>query len=335
MSMGELERLTRRHTKRIKLLHRNLEAWFYLLPATAVLAVFWFFPVILSVIISFTNWKGLDTWSTVKWVGLTNYKNVLSDPEFHKTLLNTLNYALYSVPLTIVISLIAALLLNTQICGRSFFRTIYFLPFITTWVAISIVWRYFYDREFGLANYFLRMMGLPRLEWLSEPRGIWTVLFSQFGIKVANPVLAGPSLAMFAIILTTIWRGIGYYMVIFLAGLQNIDRSYYEAAEIDGASTWLRFKHITLPLLSPVTFFILVTSMINSFKVFVPQFIMTPSGGPDNTTVTIVFHLYEKGFQGLWLMGHASAIAYILFVIILIITLIQNRIFGRHVHYGD
>lgn len=331
--MASSQKNERLQKHRLRILKQNAEAFCYLLPAMLVLAVFWFLPVILSVIISFTNWKGLDTWATVKWVGLTNYANVLQDAEFHQTILNTFNYVLYSVPLTIVISLLAAMLLNSQIQGRSFFRTVYFLPFITTWVAISIVFRYFYDREFGLANYFLKQMGLPRLEWLSEPRGIWTMLFSAIGINIRNPILAGPSLAMFSIILTTIWRGIGYYMIIFLAGLQNIDKTYYEAAEIDGATVWHRFLHITVPLLSPVTFFILVTSMINSFKVFVPQLIMTPSGGPDNTTTTIVFHLYEKGFQGLWLMGHASAIAYVLFVIILTITLIQNRILGRRVHY--
>jgi multiple sugar transport system permease protein len=269
----------------------------------------------------------------VKWVGVGNYVNVLTDEEFQQSLLNTFYYALYSVPLTMILSLTAAIFLNTQIQGRSFFRTIYFLPFITTWVAISLVWKYFYHREFGLANYFLKTLGLSPLQWLSEPRGIFTLLFSPLGLDIKNPLLAGPSLAMFSIILTSIWRSIGYYMIIFLAGLQNIDKSYYEAAEIDGATTWQRFRHITLPLLSPITFFILIISLINSFKVFVPMLIMTPSGGPDNTTMTIVFHLYEKGFQGLWLMGHASAIAYILFLIILGITLVQNLFFGKRVHY--
>lgn len=309
------------------------EAYLYLLPALGVVALFWLFPVILSIIISFTNWKGLDTWSTVKWVGFANYANVLMDEEFHQSLLNTFHYAMYSAPLTFIVSLIAAILLNTRIRGRSFFRTVYFLPFITTWVAISILWKYFYHRDFGLANYFLKSLGLKPLQWLSEPKGIFTLLFAPLGIDIKRPLLAGPSLAMFSIILTSIWRSVGYYMIIFLAGLQNIDKSYYEAAEIDGANPWQRFLHITFPLLSPITFFILIVSLINSFKVFVPMLIMTPSGGPDNTTITIVFHLYEKGFQGLWLMGRASAVAYILFLIILGITLIQNLFLGRRVHY--
>ena len=326
--------VNRSHHPMSKIYRQNLEAYLYLLPAILILLLFWFFPVLLSIIISFTNWKGLDTWSTVKWVGLVNYKDVLLDQDFHKTLLNTFYYALFSVPLTMIVSLVVALLLNTELKGRSFFRTVYFLPFVTTWVAISIVWKYFYHRDFGLANHLLRTLDLSPLNWLSESRGIFTMFLSPLGIKIQNPVLAGPSLAMFAIILTSIWRSIGYYMVIFLAGLQNIDKSYYEAAAIDGASAWQKFRHITLPLLSPITFFILIISMINSFKVFVPQLIMTPSGGPDNTTTTIVFYLYEKGFQGLWLMGHASAIAYILFLIILIITLAQNRLLGKRVHYG-
>jgi len=311
-----------------------MEAYIYLSPAVCVLAAFWFLPVILSIIISFTNWKGLDTWSTVKWVGLANYKNVLTDGEFQQSLLNTFHYVLFSVPLTMVISLGVAMLLNTRIRGRAFFRTFYFLPFVTTWVAISIVWRYFYHREFGLANHFLHTLGLPRLRWLSEPQGVIAMLLQNIGITIKNPILAGPSLAMFSIILTSIWRMIGYYMIIFLAGLQNIDKSYYEAADIDGANAWVKFRRITLPLLSPITFFILIISMINSFKVFVPMLIMTPNGGPDNTTSTIVFHLYEKGFQGLWLMGHASAVAYILCLILVVITLLQNTIFGRSVHYG-
>jgi multiple sugar transport system permease protein len=148
-----------------------------------------------------------------------------------------------------------------------------------------------------------------------------------------HPLLAGPSMAMFAVILTSVWRDIGYFMVIFLAGLQNIDRSYYEAAEIDGATGPQRFRHVTWPLLSPTTFFVLIIAMITAFKVFVPMYIMTPNGGPGRTTETIVFYLYKIGFLGYRELGVASAVAYILFVIILLLTLVQNRILGRRVHY--
>jgi multiple sugar transport system permease protein len=138
---------------------------------------------------------------------------------------------------------------------------------------------------------------------------------------------------MFTVILTSVWRDIGYFMVIFLAGLQNIDRTYYEAAEIDGASKTQQFRHITWPLLSPTTFFVLVIAMITAFKIFVPMYVMTPTGGPGSTTNTLVFYLFQQGFLGYQDLGYASAIAYVLFVIILLLTVIQNRVFGKKVHY--
>lgn len=321
-------------SRRKKRLKENLEALAYLAPAGAILLVFWFLPVVLSVYVSLTNWKGADTLDMVKFVGLRNYLWAFRDEYFLKSLLNTFNYVVFSVPTTLVLALIIAMLLNTKIKGAHIFRTVYFLPFVTTWVAISIVWKYFYHREFGLANHLLtNYLHLGRLEWLSEPRGLVEMLLAPLGIHIGSPLLAGPSLAMGSIVMTTVWRDIGFCMIIFLAGLQNIDRSYYEAAEIDGATWWQKFRHITFPLLSPVTFFLLIISMINAFKVFVPILIMTPTGGPDNTTSTIVFYLYEKGFRGLWLLGYAAAIAYILFLVILILTIIQNVVLGRKVHY--
>lgn len=316
----------------------NLQALLYIAPATVILLIFWLVPVAISVYISLTNWLGGDTFEVVKFIGLKNYILALNDEDFFKSLFNTFNYAFYSVPTTLVIALGIAILLNQQIKFRGIFRTLYFLPYVTTWVAISIVWQYFYHREFGLANHILvNGLNLGRLEWLAEPRGIFQLLLAPIltplGVNLTHPLLAGPSLAMASIMLTSIWRDIGFFMVIFLAGLQTIDRTLYEAAEIDGASGWQKFKYITLPLLSPVTFFLLVISMIGAFKVYVPMFIMTPDGGPDNTTMSMVFYLYEKGFTGLWRLGYAAAIAYLLFAIILTLTLLQNAILGRRVHY--
>lgn len=318
----------------------NGQAYLYLAPAFSVLLVFWVLPVIISVYVSLTNWLGGDTFDMVRFIGLKNYILALNDEEFYKSLFNTFNYAIYSVPPTLILALIVAIMLNQRIKGRSAFRTIYFLPYVTTWVAISMVWQYFYHREFGLANYFLRdWLHLGELKWLAEPQGIFQMLFnlifadSDRKIMLSHPLLAGPSLAMVSIIITSVWRDIGFFMIIFLAGLQNIDKTYYEAAEIDGASGWQQFRYITLPLLSPVTFFLMIISMIGAFKVFVPMFIMTPNGGPDNTTMTMVFYLYEKGFTGLWRLGYASAIAYLLFGIILALTLLQNFLFKRKVHY--
>jgi ABC-type sugar transport system permease subunit len=252
-------------------------------------------------------------------------------------LYNTINYVAYSVPLTMMGALFFAVLLNRQIIGRGFFRTIYFMPFITTWVAISVVFRYVFDYQVGLVNYLMEIVGLPRLAWLNESRGIFQMFLGDVvGIPLPenlHPLLAGPSLAMFTVILTSVWRDIGYFMVIFLAGLQNIDRTYYEAAEIDGANSVQQFRHITWPLLSPTTFFILIIAMITAFKIFVPMYIMTPTGGPGNTTNTLVFYLFQQGFLGYQDLGYASAIAYVLFLFILLLTVLQNQVFGKKVHY--
>ncbi len=318
-------------------LKETTEAYLYLAPAGLILVVFWFIPVIFSVIVSFTDWTGAAKLSMVKWVGHENYARALKDPDFVQVLYNTMNYVVYSVPLTIAAGLCVAMMMNTKVRGRGAFRTIYFLPFITTWVAISIVFKYVFNEQFGLANYFLQKVGLQPLGWLTESRGIFEMLLRDtLGLPLPrnlHPLLAGPSLAMFSVILTSVWRDTGYFMVIFLAGLQNIDRTYYEAAEIDGASNVQQFRHITWPLLSPTTFFILVISMIGAFKVFVPMYIMTPTGGPARTTETLVFYLYKVGFLGYRELGFASAIAYILFAIILLLTLVQNRLVGRKVHY--
>jgi multiple sugar transport system permease protein len=344
-----------KHGEPIPSLRENVEAYSYLAPAAVVLFIFWALPVLLSLLISFRNWKALDSWGTTRWVGVDQYARAFQDEDFRQCLWNTVNYVIYSVPPTLALALLAAILLNTKIKFRAFFRTAFFLPYVTTWVAISIVWKYFFHREFGLANWFLtfvsgdlfRLDTVWKLNWLAEPRGIWEMLLGWtlegVGIlsdgagksfKLPHPLVGGPSLAMFAIVITSVWRDIGYFMIIYLAGLQNIDKSYYEAAEIDGAGPWQKFRTITWPLLSPITFFLMIISMIGAFKIFVPILVMTGTGGPDNTTSTIVFYLYEKGFRS-WLFGYASAIAYILFIIILLMTLLQNRLFGKRVEYGN
>lgn len=321
-----------------------LEAYGYLLPAAVILFVFWVLPVFLSLLVSFTNWHGGDTLGDVKWIGLENYRIAVQDPRFFKTLFNTVNYVVWSVPLTLGLSLVFALLLNLKVRGIAFFRTAFFLPYVTTWVAISIVWSYFFQQNFGLANYILGdVLNLGTLKWLNESRGVIEMSLTGLGhligllpadasLDFKNPLVEGPSLAMFSIIITSVWRDIGYFMIIFLAGLRNIDRTYYEAAQIDGAGPWRRFWAITFPLLSPVTFFIFIIAMVGAFKVFVPILVMTPDGGPSGSTSTLVYFLYEEGFMS-WRLGYASAIAYILFMIILVITLFQNRVVGRRVYY--
>lgn len=314
------------------------EAYGYLLPAALVLLTFWFLPVVASILISFTNWKGGDRLENIQWIGLTNYERALFGDKAEymwDSFFNTVNYAAYSVPITLALALAVALLLNAPIKGRAIFRTVYFLPFITTWVAVSIVWKYFYDPNAGILNW---LLGTTGLDWLDDPRCLWSmIIWNPLGLgkSVTHPILAGPSISMLSIIFTSVWRDIGYFAIIFLAGLQNIDRSYYEAASIDGATPAQQFWTITVPLLSPVTFFLLIISGIGAFKIFVPMLVMTPTGGPNYTTASMTFYLYQQGFTGSWLLGYASAVAYILFVIILILTFIQNRAFGRKVHYEN
>jgi multiple sugar transport system permease protein len=331
-------------------LRENMEAWAYLAPAAIILLIFWFLPVVVSFAMSFGNITALKPFEDMEFVGFGQYVTALSDRTFQKTLWNTVNYVLYSVPPTLVIALCIAMLLNTKIRARGSFRTIFFLPYITTWVAIAIVFRYLFHREFGLGNWLLEiisvdLLGLSsawRLEWLQEPRGIWEMmLWGPLGLKIGDMpfgvdnIIRGPSLALGSIVVTSVWRDVGYFMVIFLAGLQNIDKSLYEAASIDGANGLEQFKAITFPLLSPVSFFLLIISMIGAFKVFVPQFMMTPTGGPDNTTMPLVMFLYQEGFTGEWKLSFAAAVAYILTIIILLLTLAQNRLFGRKVEYGQ
>lgn len=337
-------------TRRTRILRENLEAYSYLAPAGLILLIFWFIPVIVALIFSFYDATALTPIGDMSFVGVGQYVRAFQDEDFVQSLWNTVNYAIYSVPPTLFLSLCAAMLLNTQVRGRAFFRTAFFLPYITTWVAIAIVFKYIYHREFGLANYgvnfFLGLFGADsvRINWLGESTGIFEIIASAiagrplslgampFGV---DQLIGGPSVALFSVIITSVWRDIGYFMIIFLAGLQNIDKTYYEAADIDGATPWQKFRAITFPLLSPVTFFLLIISGISAFKEFVAMYVMTPDGGPGYTTAPIVFHMYKTGFEGQWELSYASAIAYILTVIILTLTVLQNRVFGRRVEYSQ
>jgi len=339
-------------TRRQRILRENLTAWAFIGPAFLVLLVFWFIPVVLAFFLSFTDIQqgdrlfgiGSEGPGSYSWVGTENYQRLMTPRAeggdrdvFLQTFYNTLNYVIVEVPLSLSLALGVALLLNQQLRGVNFFRTLFFLPHITTWVAIALVWKMFYNEHFGIANWLLNdLFGVGRMAWLNEPRGIVQIGLEAVGFtfeRPIHPLLAGPSLAMFGIVLTTVWYNLGYYVIIFLAGLQNIDRSNYEAAEIDGATKRQQFFYITLPLLSPVVFFLLIISLINAFKEFIPMFIMTPSGGPDKTTTTMVFFLYDRAFGRGQDLGYGAAIAFVLLGIILAVTLVQKTIVGRKVHY--
>ena len=259
-----------------------------------------------SLAISLTKW---DILRSPEWVGLSNYVKAFTDDErFARAILNTAYYTFGVVPTGTVLSLFAAILMNQKLKGQSFFRTVYFLPTVCSGTAIALLWGWLYNSQYGLLNHFRVQIGLPKISWLGDKR-----------------------FAMPAVIIMSIWRGLGYNMVLFLAGLQGIPDVYYEASKLDGAGRWRTFRHIVLPLLSPTTFFVVLMSIIGSFQVFEATYIMT-GGGPYFSTETMVLLIFYQGFQ--WFrMGYASALAYILFAIIMFFTGIQMRLERLFVHY--
>ncbi len=286
---------------------RREALWGYAMIAPLVigLGVFFYLGLAASLYLSFTEW---DVLTAPKWVGLDNYRRFFENPLYLKTLWNTLRFALMLVPLGMIAALGMALALNQNIRMRGVYRVIFFLPVLTMPVAIAVVWKWIYAPDFGLINQALAFVNGPRIKWLSDVRT-----------------------AMFSLVLMSIWMGSGYGMVIYLAGLQNISRSYYEAAQVDGASGWQQFVHITLPLLTPTIFFSLVTSTISAFQVFDIVYVMT-KGGPLDSTRTMVYTIYDDGFH-YFRMGGASATAWVLFAIILVITVVQLWGQQRWVHY--
>ncbi len=304
---------------------------FYLLillgPALFILLAFKVLPILLAFRFSFYEWgiageKG--------FVGLYNYYLLLQDPLFWRSMLNTFYYVLFTVPLAIIISMFFAILLNKGVKALGTFRTIYYLPVVTSIVAVSVVWKWLYDPSRGLFNYLLQLVGLQPLRWLEEPRGVFELLL---GMKLPL-LLKGPSLALFSLSILGIWRSIGYNVIIFLAGLKNIPTVYYDAAKVDGASSWQTFKNVTLPLLSPTTFYVMIMTTISSFKMFAPVWTMTgpPPGGPLHSTMVIIYYLFQRGFEE-YQVGYGSAIAFVFFVIILLITIFQKRYSEKKVYY--
>jgi multiple sugar transport system permease protein len=299
----------------------------FLLPALVILFIFKVLPILFAFNISFHEWgiagdKG--------FVGLQNYKFLLRDRYFWQALWNTVLYTIFSVPLSIVLALFIAYLLNQNIKGVGFFRTVFFLPVITSLVAVSVVWKWLYNPQRGLFNAILAFLKLPTLKWLEEPRGIFELLTG----KDLPYLLEGPSLALFSLVILSVWKSLGYNIVIFIAGLKNISETYYEAARIDGANRWQIIKHVMLPLLSPTTFYVFIMTTISSFQVFAPVWMMTgpPTGGPLGTTSVVVYYLYRKGYEE-YQVGYGSAIAFVFFVIILLITIFQRKVSEKRVYY--
>jgi multiple sugar transport system permease protein len=273
-------------------------------PATSAIVAFFFVPVAAALALSFSDFDiyAVASWRNLRFVALGNYARLLRDPLFSTALGNTFYFVVVGVPLTIGLSLGAALLLSSHLVRfQGLFRTLFFLPVVTTLVAVAVVWRYVYHPRFGLLNQGLAAIGLGPIDWLGDPR--W---------------------AMPAIIIMAAWKNFGFNMIVLVAALQSIPDNLYEAARLDGASDAQQLRHVTLPMLGPTLFFVTVITVIGYFQLFAEPYMMT-QGGPSNRTLSIVLLMYEQGFRW-WNMGYAAAVAFVLFVIILGLTLLQRRL---------
>lgn len=277
----------------------------FIAPALGLIVLFFVVPVVAGFLLAASDFDiyGIGDLSTARLVGLGNFAALLHDPVFWKALANTFYFVLVGGPLSVAVSLGAAMLVNARLVHlKGFFRTVYFAPVVTTMVAVAVVWRYLYHPRFGLLNQILAFLGLPDVNWLGDPR--W---------------------AMPAIILMAIWKNFGYNMIIFVAGLQSIPTTLYEAARVDGAGPWQQFRRITVPALRPMLMFVGIITMIGYFQIFTEPYVLTGgTGGPLNATLSLVMYMYKQGFRW-WNIGFAAAVALVLFLIILAGTLVQMR----------
>ena len=285
---------------------RSRAAWWFIAPAVIVLAVFFFLPVLGALVMSLTDFDlyALSDYHNLRFVGFENYGRLLGEPLFWKALGNTLYFVALGVPLSIGASLGAALLVDSRLARyRAFFRTVFFAPVVTTLVAVAVVWRYIFHTRYGFLNYALGGVGIGPIDWMGDPH--W---------------------AMPAIVILAVWKNFGYNMIILLAALQNIPEDLYEAARIDGASSWQVFRHITLPGLAPVLLLVSILTITGYFQLFAEPYVMT-EGGPLQSTLSVLYFMYEEGFKW-WSLGRASAVAFLLFVLMFVVTVAQLRI-GR------
>lgn len=286
--------------------HEGLAAGLFLLPNLIGFLIFTAIPVCAAFVLAFYDY---DLLLGASWAGLENFREMLTtDRVFRAALVNTVYFTAVSVPLSVVLGLATAILVNQALRGVVLFRSIFLLPYVTVTVALSLVWKWIYLPDIGLINSVLGVFGIDGPAWLTSQT--W---------------------AMPALILMSVWKGFGYNMVIFLAGLQGIPDHLYDAAKVDGATAWRRFLNVTLPLLSPTTFFVVVISVISSFQVFDQALIMT-NGGPGTATTTLVLYIYQQGFQS-FEMGYAAAVALVLFAAIFVFTVIQFLFQRRWVTY--
>ena len=285
---------------------RNRWGIVFILPQLISLVCLGIIPIVIAFVLSFFDWNGF---SAPVFTGFQNFKAVFTEPDTGIAIKNTLVYSVIYVPCSIVLSLGLAMLLN-KAWGKMFYRAVFFLPQIVTSVGIAVVWSWIYQPQFGILNMILRFFGIEGKEWLRDP-----------------------STAMGAVIVMSIWWGLGYNIVLFLAGLQNVPRTYVEAAKIDGANERQVFFNITVPLISPTTLLVTITTMINAFQVFDQMFLLT-SGGPAKKTYTMAIHIYQTAFKS-YELGKASTAALILFFVVVAVSVIQFKLSDKWVHYGE
>ena len=285
-------------------------AWLFLAPALVVLGVFFLLPVLAALALSLTDYDlyALADFNNLRFVGLGNYWALLHRPLFWAALGHTLYFVAVGVPLSMGASLGAAVLLNSPLARcKPLFRTALFAPVVTTVVAVAVIWRYLFNTKYGMANYLLGLLGIHPIDWLGDPH--W---------------------AMPTIILFAVWKNFGYNMIIFLAGLQAIPPDLYEAARIDGASSWRQFRHITLPLLKPTLLMVAILTVSGYFQLFAEPYVMT-EGGPLQSTVSVLYLMYDEGFKW-WNLGSASAVAFLLFLIMFAVTVLMLKLSRRGEH---
>lgn len=280
--------------------------WGFVLPFGIPLLLFWIVPLVSALCISFTDWDYIS--SDFNIVGLDNYIGLFRDPDFSKAIWNTFVFSAGTIAGTLVFGLLFALLFQRKFTGSRFYQMVIFSPWITPTVAVSMVWSWLYDPEKGFANYLLNLLGLPASKWLQSSET-----------------------AMLAIVIFTVWKSIGWTMLFYLGALERVPKSAYEAARIDGAGYGSRFFHITLPLISPTTYFLFIVNLISAIQVYDQIQIMT-QGGPGGSTKTLLYFYYEKAFQN-FQMGAASAVAMVILLLILGLSIVSTAISRKYVHY--
>ena len=278
---------------------RILWGFAFVLPAVIFFLIFAYYPIVSAARLSLTDYNLL---SPPRDAGLANYSYILANPRFHKILLNTFKFVAGSAIPTWIIALVLALIFTQDFRGRGLYRTLYFVPVVLSETVISIVWRLLY-----------------------HPQGAINALVAPFNGGYRIPWLSNPDVAPIAIIIVAIWRVFGYYMIIFITGLQNIPSEYYDAAKVDGGNRWQVFQHITMPLLRPTTLFVVVITLLTGFQTFVYQFLITYRGGPNDSTNVLAYLIYEEAFVNLN-MGRAAAISMVLFAMLIVLTFIQLRL---------